>query len=342
MPLNQDKAKRAKGLIMVSQEELIRVQNLHMYFHPKGGIRGHKSVNIKAVDGVSFSINRGEILGLVGESGCGKTTTGRCILRLYEPTEGKVYFKGQDLSKINSSALRSLRRDMQLIFEDPFYSLDPRMRVGDLLAEPLIIHKIARGEECKDRVAEQLLMVQLEPDMADRFPHEFSAGQRQRIEIARALIMRPSFVVCDNPTSQLDVSIQAQIIDLLMWFRGWLKLTYLFIAHDLAVIRNICDRVMVMYAGKIVEIANRDELYHDPLHPYTRALLSSVMIPDPEIEGRRKINVLRGDPPSPIDPPLGCRFRSRCEAALEICKNQEPELKHVNGEHFVACHRTWL
>jgi oligopeptide transport system ATP-binding protein len=250
-----------------------------------------------------------------------------------------VYFKGQDLGKLNSGKMRSARRDMQLIFEDPYYSLDPHMRVGDSIAEPLLVHKLAGDEERKQRVADLLMMVQLDPDMAMRYPHEFSAGQKQRIEIARALIMRPSFVVCDNPTSQLDVSVQAQIIDLLMWFRGWLKLTYLFIAHDLAIVRNICDRVMVMYAGKILEIGNKDELYNNPLHPYTRSLLSAVLVPDPEIESQRKSIVLPGEMPSPLYPPPGCRFHPRCFNTMDICKQQEPELKHVSGEHFVACHR---
>jgi oligopeptide transport system ATP-binding protein len=232
-----------------------------------------------------------------------------------------------------------MRKDMQLIFEDPYYSLNPRMRIGDIIAEPLVVHHMAQGEECEQRVAELLTMVQLEPEMATRFPHEFSAGQRQRIEIARALIMRPSFVVCDNPTSELDVSIQAQIIDLLLWFRGWLKLTYLFIAHDLAVVRRMCDRIMVMYAGKILEIADRSELYHNPLHPYTRALLSAVLVPDPELEARRKLVLFPGEVASPLYPPPGCRFHPRCGVAMDLCRREEPLLIDRGSGHQVACHR---
>ncbi len=228
---------------------------------------------------------------------------------------------------------------MQLIFEDPFYSLNPRMKAGDIIAEPLVVHKIANDEECQIRVSEMLQMVHLEPEMADRFPHEFSAGQRQRIEIARALIMRPSFVVCDNPTSEVDVSIQAQLLDLLMWFQGWQNMTYLFIAHDLAVVRSICDRVMVMYCGKIMEIADKTELYTNPLHPYTRALLASTPVPDPEIESRRQMITLPGEPPSPLDPPPGCRFHTRCVEAREICRTQEPILTTLNAKHSLACHR---
>ncbi len=324
---------------MDNREILVQVQDLQMYFPFKSGIFSHKTGYLKAVDGVSFSVKRGEILGLVGESGCGKTTTGRCVLYLYTPTRGKVIFQGKDLASLSSSQLRTMRRHMQLIFEDPYYSLNPRMRVGDLIAEPLQIHKLAEKEEIRLRVEEQLMMVHLDPEMADRYPFEFSAGQRQRIEIARALIMRPDFVVCDNPTSELDVSLQAQILDLLMWFRGWLKLTYLFIAHDLAVVRNICDRVMVMYGGKIMEVASKEEIYHNPLHPYTRALISAVLIPDPEAESQRQTIVLPGEPPSPLDPPAGCRFHPRCPNVMKICREQSPELKPVDGEHFVACHQ---
>lgn len=324
---------------MENQEALIQVQNLHMHFPVRGGILNHTIGYIKAVDGVSFSIRKGEILGLVGESGCGKTTTGRCILRLYSPSKGKVLFRGKDLGTLNSAEMRNTRRDMQLIFEDPYYSLNPRMRVRDIIAEPLQIHKLADAGECKIRVEEQLMMVQIDPEMAERYPHEFSAGQRQRIEIARALIMRPSFVVCDNPTSQLDVSLQAQVLDLLMWFRSWLKLTYLFIAHDLMVVRNICDRVIVMYAGKVAELAEKDEIYRNPLHPYTRSLLSAVLAPDPEEESRKKRTLLPGEAPSPLNPPAGCRFHPRCPVAMEICREQEPDLKHIDGEHFVACHQ---
>jgi oligopeptide transport system ATP-binding protein len=323
---------------MKNQEVLVKVRDLYMHFPVKGGFLGRTVATIKAVDGISFDIYRGEVLGLVGESGCGKTTTGRCILQLYKPTRGKIYFQEKDLGSLKPEELRGLRKHMQLIFEDPYFSLNPRMRVGDIIAEPLLIHKIADEEECRERVEELLTMVQLEPEMADHYPHEFSAGQRQRIEIARALALRPMFVVCDNPVSQLDVSIQTQIISLLMWFKGWLNLTYLFIAHDLAVVKSICDRILVMYAGKVMELAPRNMLYTNPLHPYTRALLSAVPVPDPEIEEKREIILLPGETPSPLNPPQGCRFQPRCKFADSTCKNTPPELKEIEKQHFVACH----
>lgn len=324
---------------MKSQEILVEVQDLRMHFTRKNHALFRKPPVVKAVDGVSFAIRNGEVLGLVGESGCGKTTTGRCILQLYKPTGGKVLFKGQDLSRLNQNQLRPLRREIQLIFEDPFYSLNPRMRVEEIIGEPLVVHKIGSAEEIPSRISEALQLVHLEPEIATRLPHELSAGQRQRIEIARALIMRPSFVVCDNPTSEVDVSIQAQILNLLMWYHGWQHLTYLFISHDLAVVRNICDRVMVMYCGKIVEIADKTELYQNPLHPYTRALLASVPIPDPEVESRRQLIILPGEPASPLNPPPGCRFHTRCSSVMEICRTQEPVLTPLNEKHSVACHR---
>ncbi|MBI4296220.1 MAG: ABC transporter ATP-binding protein [Chloroflexi bacterium] len=326
-------------MLMKSEETLVQVENLRMYFPVKGGVVRRKVADIKAVDGISFSIKKGETLGLVGESGSGKSTTARCILWLHKATGGKIFFMGKDLSKLGDAGMKSVRRDMQMIFEDPYYSLDPRMLVGDIIAEPMRIHKVADDEERKKRVAELLMMVHLEPNMAERYPHQFSAGQRQRIEIARALALRPSFVVCDNPVSELDVSIQAQIIALLEWFRGWLNLSYLFISHDLAVVRYLCDRCMVMYVGKIMESADTDELFSNPLHPYTKALLSAVLIPDPEAEHRRKLIILPGETPSSINPPVGCRFHPRCSIVMDICKEQPPELKNVGGEHYVACHR---
>ena len=317
---------------------LVEVDNLHMYFPVVAGLLRKKVADVKAVDGVSFHIKRGETLGLVGESGCGKTTTGRCILQLYKITGGKVSFEGKDLSRLKGGELRGMRRNMQLIFQDPYASLDPRMTAGDIIGEPMLVHKLARGNEYKKRVAELLQMVELEPGMAERYPHEFSGGQRQRIGIARALSVRPGFIVCDEPVSALDVSIQAQIITLLMRLREELNLTYLFIAHDLSVVRYISDRVAVMYLGKIMEITHSDELYDNPLHPYTQALLSAVPIPDPVVDRRRRRILLTGDVPSPIFTPSGCAFHPRCHMAEDICKQQEPELREIGGEHRVACH----
>ena len=317
---------------------LVEVDNLHMYFPVVAGLLRKKVADVKAVDGVSFHIKRGETLGLVGESGCGKTTTGRCILQLYRITGGKVSFEGKDLSRLKGGELRGMRRNMQLIFQDPYASLDPRMTAGDIIGEPMLVHKLARGNEYKKRVAELLQMVELEPGMAERYPHEFSGGQRQRIGIARALSVRPGFIVCDEPVSALDVSIQAQIITLLMRLREELNLTYLFIAHDLSVVRYISDRVAVMYLGKIMEITHSDELYDNPLHPYTQALLSAVPIPDPVVDRRRRRILLTGDVPSPIFTPSGCAFHPRCHMAEDICKQQEPELREIGGEHRVACH----
>ena len=288
----------------------------------------------------SFFIKRGETLGLVGESGCGKTTTGRCLLRLYEITDGKVIFDGKDITQMKGEKLRSMRRDMQLIFQDPYASLDPRMTAGDIIGEPLLVHKLAnKGNDYKEQVTELLKMVGLEPYMAERYPHEFSGGQRQRIGIARSLAVRPSFIVCDEPVSALDVSIQTQVINLLMRLREEFSLTYLFIAHDLSVVRHISDRVAVMYLGKIMEITGSDELYDNPLHPYTQALLSAVPIPDPVVDRKRKRVLLAGDVPSPVNPPRGCHFNPRCQIAIDVCKEQEPELRNIGGEHWVACHR---
>ncbi len=324
---------------MGRDDVLVEVQDLVMYFPVTAGVMRRKIADVKAVDGISFFIRRGETLGLVGESGCGKTTTGRCILQLYEITGGKVFFGGKDLSKIKGRELRRMRRDMQLIFQDPYASLDPRMTAGDIIGEPLLVHNIAKDEEFKKQVNELISMVELEPRMAERYPHEFSGGQRQRIGIARALALRPSFIVCDEPVSALDVSIQTQVITLLMRLREEFNLTYLFIAHDLSVVRHISDRVAVMYLGKIMEITDSDELYDNPLHPYTQALLSAVPIPDPVVDRQRKRILLTGDVPSPINPPSGCHFHPRCHMAIDSCKEQAPELRELGGEHWVACHR---
>ncbi len=323
---------------MSNGDHLIDIENLKMYFPVTAGILQKKIADIKAVDGISFYIKRGETLGLVGESGCGKTTTGRCILQLYESTQGEVFFDGVNLSQLKHEQMRRMRRNMQLIFQDPFASLDPRMSAGDIIGEPIKVHKLAKGQEYKDQVAELFRMVELEPFMMDRFPNEFSGGQRQRIGIARALSVRPSFIVCDEPVSALDVSIQAQVITLLARLREELSLTYLFIAHDLSVVRNISDRVAVMYLGKIAEITNSDELYANPLHPYTIALLSAVPIPDPVVDRTRERIILTGDVPSPIMPPPGCNFHPRCQQAIDICKEELPELRNMGGEHWVACH----
>ncbi len=317
---------------------LIEIENLYMYFPVLAGVMRKKVAEVKAIDGINFYIKRGETLGLVGESGCGKTTTGRCILRLYKITGGKISFEGKDIFKLSSREMRSIRRDAQLIWQDPYASLDPRMTAGDIISEPLAVHGLVQGKELKEQVIEVMRMVELEPRMAERYPHEFSGGQRQRIGLARALAVRPKFIVCDEPVSSLDVSIQAQVITLLIRLREELGLTYLFIAHDLSVVRHISDRVAVMYLGKMAEITDSDELYANPLHPYTQALLSAVPIPNPEVDRQRKRILLTGDVPSPINPPSGCHFHPRCSVAIDICKEQEPELKDIGGEHWVACH----
>ena len=322
---------------------LVSIKNLYKYFPiTKGIIRQHKVGDIKAVDGVSFFIRRGETLGLVGESGCGKTTLGRCISRLYRPTSGEVLFEGKDLIKMEGEALRQLRQRMQIIFQDPFGSLDPRMKCGDIVSEPLKVHRIGQYKEHPEQINNLLMMVGLDPDMADRFPHELSGGQRQRIGIARALSLKPSFIICDEPVSALDVSIQAQIINLLKDLQAELNLTYLFIAHDLAVVRHISDRIAVMYLGRIVEVASKADLYVNPLHPYTIALLSAVPIPDPAVESTRERIILPGDVPSPLNPPSGCNFHPRCPRATDLCSKEVPELRNIGSEHsdhWVAC---WL
>ena len=319
-------------------EHILEVHDLVKYYPVTAGVLRRKVGDVKAVDGVSFSIEPGETLGLVGESGCGKTTTGRCILQLQDITAGEVVFQGQNLVEMKGEALRRMRRHMQLIFQDPFASLDPRMTAGDIVGEPLRVHKIAKGKAYRQQVADLLSMVELSPTVSGRYPHEFSGGQRQRLGIARALAVRPAFIVCDEPVSALDVSIQAQIITLLMRLREELNLTYLFIAHDLAVVRNISDRVAVMYLGKIMEITTSDLLYDEPLHPYTISLLSAVPIPDPVIDRTRERIILKGDVPSPMNPPSGCPFHTRCPQAEEICKSKVPELKRTGANHWAACH----
>ena len=319
---------------------LLQVENLTMHFPLTRGIIFQRKVGaVKAVDGLDFFVRKGETLGLVGESGCGKSTTGRAILQLYRPTAGKVLFEGKDLCKIGGEDLRKMRRRMQMIFQDPYASLNPRMTVGDIIAEPLDIHNLARGKERTERVRELLNLVGLAPYFANRYPHEFSGGQRQRIGIARALAVEPAFIVCDEPVSALDVSIQAQIINLLEDLQDRLELTYLFIAHDLSVVRHISDRVAVMYLGKMVELADRNDLYHRPLHPYTKALLSAVPIPDPDVEARRERVILTGDVPSPVNPPSGCRFRTRCPIAVAQCAEVEPAWEEIERDHWVACLR---
>jgi len=318
---------------------LLSVQNLKKYFPIRQGmvIRRHVG-DVKAVDDVSFDIYEGETLGLVGESGCGKTTVGRTLLRLYEPTGGKVFFDGQDITRLSPSEMRAARRKMQMIFQDPYASLNPRMTVGNIISEPMLYHRIVSRANREERVRELLEMVGLRAYFAKRYPHEFSGGQRQRIGIARSLALEPSFIVCDEPISALDVSIQAQIVNLLEELQDTLGLTYLFIAHDLSMVRHISDRIAVMYLGKIVELTDRNELYDNPLHPYTKALLSAVPIPDPVIEEQREIIELEGDVPSPSNPPKGCNFNTRCPLAQPHCFEAEPPLVEVSPGHHVACH----
>jgi oligopeptide transport system ATP-binding protein len=325
-------------------DNLVEVRNIKMYFPVTSGIIFQRKVaDVKAVDDVTFDIRRGETLGLVGESGCGKTTLGRVILLLYKPTAGAIGFKGQDLAKMSGNNLRKMRRHMQMIFQDPYASLNPRMTVGSIIAEPLIIHGLAKNRKDRhDKVQQLMQVVGLNPYYANRYPHEFSGGQRQRIGIARALAVQPDFIVCDEAVSALDVSIQAQIINLLEDLQEQFGLTYLFIAHDLSVVRHISDRVAVMYLGKMMELADRVELYENPLHPYTKALLSAVPIPDPAVEQRRERIILTGDVPSPLHPPSGCVFHTRCPIAIDDCKRIVPEWRNVGEagkEHWVACIR---
>ena len=324
---------------MSPQEALLKVDHLVKYFPITQGIVFQRQIGaVHAVDDVSFEVRRGETLGLVGESGCGKSTTGRTILQLYRPTSGHVYFEGHDLVKIKAEELRKMRRKMQMIFQDPYASLNPRMTVGEIVGEPLIVHHLASHKQADERVAELLKLVGLNPAYADRYPHEFSGGQRQRVGVARALSLQPELIICDEPISALDVSIQAQVVNLLEDLQKQFNLTYLFIAHDLSMVRHISTRVAVMYLGIIVELTGRNELYTNPLHPYTQSLLSAVPIPDPVAEEKRQRRVLQGEIPSPINPPSGCRFRTRCPLAAEICAKVRPDFREVAPDHFVACH----
>ena len=319
-------------------EVLLEVRNLVKHFPVAGGFREAK-LSVKAVDGVSFTLKRGETLGLVGESGCGKTTTGRCVLLLERPTSGEVLFEGIELTTLPEDKLRGMRRRMQVIFQDPYSSLNPRMTVGQILAEPMKVHALVKDKAGRDaRVRELLTQVGLLPQHARRYPHQMSGGQRQRVGIARALAMEPSLIVCDEPVSALDVSIQAQIVNLLEDLQKRLGLTYLFIAHDLSVVRHISDRVVVMYLGKVAEVADRHSLYEEPLHPYTKALLSAVPIPDPKIEAHRERTVLRGEVPSALKPPAGCVFHPRCPIAVERCSAEIPPLREIRPGHWAACH----
>jgi oligopeptide transport system ATP-binding protein len=321
---------------------LVKVRDLKMHFPITQGIVIQRKIGaIKAVDGVTFDVCHGETLGLVGESGCGKSTTGRAILQLYKPTAGQVFFEDQELTALKGEKLRRMRRQMQMIFQDPYASLNPRMTVGDIIGEPLLVHNIAKGKERRERVQELLKVVGLNPYFVNRYPHEFSGGQRQRIGVARALAVQPDFIICDEPISALDVSIQAQIINLLEDLQAEFELTYLFIAHDLSVVRHISDRVAVMYLGKIVELTDRAELYDNPLHPYTQALLSAVPIPDPVVEEQRRRIILEGDVPSPASPPVGCNFNTRCPVVMDMCYEQDPEFKDVGDGHWAACFRAY-
>ena len=324
-----------------AQPPLLEVRNLKMHFTVGGGLlSGGPAATIKAVDDVSFSIARGETLGLVGESGCGKTTTGRCILHLEKPTSGEIIFEGENLTNLDRKALNEKRERMQVIFQDPFSSLNPRMKVGNIIAEPMKVHGIyPNKKERERRVAELLAVCGLNPKFMDRYPHEMSGGQRQRVGIARALSLNPDFIVCDEAVSALDVSIQAQVINLLENLREQFHLSYLFIAHDLSVVRHLCHRVAVMYLGRMVELADSDELFASPLHPYTQALLEAVPIPDPEIERQRAHRIMKGEVPSPINPPSGCVFHPRCPLAVDSCKQEVPQLREQKPGHWVACPR---
>jgi oligopeptide transport system ATP-binding protein len=319
-------------------ESFIEIKDLAKSFPIRGGLLSREIASVKAVQGVSLSIKRGETLGLVGESGCGKSTLGRCIIRLIEPTSGQIFLEGRDITKLKGEQLRELRRKMQIIFQDPYASLNPRMTVGSIVAEPLIIHRLFDSKKDRfDRVKQLLELVGLRPEHVNRYPHEFSGGQRQRIGIARALAVDPSFIVCDEPVSALDVSIQAQVINLLMDLQQRLGLTYLFIAHDLKVVEHISNRVAVLYLGRVVELADADDLYRRPTHPYTRALMSAIPVPDPHAKEQRII--LMGDVPSPINPPSGCHFHPRCPDAIEDCAKSCPSLRETSAQHETSCLR---
>jgi oligopeptide/dipeptide ABC transporter ATP-binding protein len=320
----------------MERKELVRVNKLKKYFPIKSGIFSQVSNYVKAIDGMDMGVLEGETVGLVGESGCGKTTFGKTVIKLIEPTEGTIFFNEQDITHFDSGQMRPLRRNMQIIFQDPYGSLNPRMKVENIVGEGLLIHKIVPEKNRREEIKRLLETVGLREDVVLRYPHEFSGGQRQRIAIARALAVKPSFIVCDEPVSALDVSVQAQIINLFLKLQEEFKLTYLFISHDLRIVKHISDRVAVMYLGKIVELSDSEELYKNPLHPYTQVLLSAVPVPNPEM--KRKRIILSGDIPSPIDPPSGCRFHTRCPIAIEKCSKEEPILRDVGGGHLVACH----
>jgi oligopeptide transport system ATP-binding protein len=322
-----------------SASTLVQVRDLKKYFPIYSGAVFQQHVgDVKAVDGLSFDIYTGETLGLVGETGSGKTTVGRTMLRLYEPTAGEIYFDGKNITNLGESEMRKMRQRMQMIFQDPYASLNPRMTVGSIIGAPIEVHKVASGKEKQERIQELLQMVGLNAEFVNRYPHEFSGGQRQRIGIARALAVNPDLVVCDEPISSLDVSIQAQVVNLLEELQQKLNLTYLFIAHDLSMVRHISDRMAVMYLGKIAELADRNEIYLRPLHPYTQALMSAVPVPDPDVAENRQRIILEGDLPSPSNPPLGCNFNTRCPYAEEICFQEDPEYREIKPRHWVACH----
>jgi oligopeptide transport system ATP-binding protein len=323
---------------MSEQEILLRVDDLKMHFPIRRGVFQKTVGYVHAVDGVSFEVRRSETLGLVGESGCGKSTTGRTILQLYKPTSGHIYYDGNDLVAMRGESLRHMRQKMQMIFQDPYASLNPRQTVEEIVGEPLIVHNVMRGSEVREKVRDLLKLVGLNPSYLDRYPHEFSGGQRQRIGVARALALNPDLIICDEPISALDVSIQAQVVNLLEDLQKQFGLTYLFIAHDLSMVRHISTRIAVMYLGILVELTGQDELYKNPLHPYTQALLSAVPIPDPVVEEKRKRILLQGEIPSPVNPPSGCRFRTRCPLAKEICAEKKPDWREASPDHWVACH----
>ncbi len=317
---------------------LLEVKNLKKYFPITHGLLGNKKKYVKAVDDITFSINRGETLGLVGESGCGKSTTGRTLIRLYDVTDGDVIYDGTNISHLNENEMRPFRKKIQMIFQDPYASLNTRMTVGDIIGEPLDIHGLATGDERQKIIWDLLERVGLNKDHANRYPHEFSGGQRQRIGIARALAVSPEFIICDEPISALDVSIQAQVVNMLQDLQEELGLTYLFIAHDLSMVKYISDRIGVMYLGKLVEVADANKLYDDPEHPYSQALLSAIPIPDPDIMKTSERIILEGDVPSPLNPPSGCRFRTRCRYAFDRCASEEPRLRDIGDGHMVSCH----
>jgi oligopeptide transport system ATP-binding protein len=338
-PAKRRKAARRPAGKQSHRETLVKVRDLKMYFPVTEGVLVPKVVaHVKAVDGITFDIMKGETLGLVGESGCGKTTTGRCILQLEKATEGNIFYDDVNLTELDVNGMRPLRQRIQVIFQDPYSSLNPRMKIGDIISEPMMVHKTEPDQAARDkRVSELLTVCGLNPKFADRYPHEMSGGQRQRVGIARALSVRPEFIICDEAVSALDVSIQAQVINLLEDLRDEYNLTYLFIAHDLSVVRHLCHRVAVMYLGNMVELADCDELYDNPLHPYTQALLNAVPIPDPTIEAKRKHQIIKGEIPSPINPPSGCVFHPRCPIAVDACKKNVPEFREIRPGHWAAC-----